>query len=98
MPIILPEPYEPTERVVAISDVAEMIEDAMMGDEEVDLYFLAEEIVDRLQPPARSGPPLAAMREWQNRFEASTSANANVIPLNRPKPRIKVRAATQHTV
>lgn len=64
MPIVLPEADEPDARTVAIVDVALSIELAVTGDEPVDIYDLAEEIVDRLHPP---------------------------------KPRIRVRAATQHT-
>lgn len=64
MPIILPEHDEPDARTLAIIDVTMMIESAMTDDEDVDVYDLAEEIVDRLQPP---------------------------------KPRIRVRAATQPT-
>lgn len=64
MPIILPKPIDVDDRAVAIIDVAMSIELAMTGDERVDIYDLAEEIVDRIMPP---------------------------------KPRIRVRAATQHT-
>lgn len=51
MPIILPENDELDARTLAIIDVTMMIEGAITGDEEVDVYDLAEEIVDRLQPP-----------------------------------------------
>lgn len=50
MPIVLPEHDEPDARTVAIIEVTMMIEGAMTGDEPVDVYDLAEEIVERLQP------------------------------------------------
>jgi hypothetical protein len=105
MPIILPEPYEPDARLDAITDVAIMIKDAMTSDESVSIYDLAEEIVDFLRPAFATRLPLAAMREWQERhrseeiervFKALSSAR-EAASLAASKPRIRVRAATQHT-
>lgn len=88
MAIIMPEPFKMDDRTVAISDVALMIEYAMTSDEEVNLYSLAEDIVDLLRP--RSGASLVAMHDWLERFKAEHPGSLS-------KPRIRVRAATQHT-
>lgn len=103
MPIILPEDDEPDARTLAIIDITMMIEGAMTGDEDVDVYDLAGEIVDRLQPP-RHGMPMAAIREWQERHRreqnersfAAISENLERARLGREKPRVRVKAATQH--
>ena len=102
MPIILPEPTDVDGRSRAIIDVAMSIALAVRGDAPVDIYDLAEEIVDRILPPAHNGPPLAAIREWQERHRAEQLAEDNarldaIFSASRPKPRIRVRAATQPT-
>lgn len=70
----------------------------MIGDEEVDVYDLAKEIVDHLRP--RSGASMAAIREWQERHRAEQLAEAaarlDAISALIQKSRIRVRAATQH--
>lgn len=102
MPIIITEDDQPDARTLAIIRVSMMIEGAMTGDEEVDVYDVAEEIMDYLRPPARKRLPLTAMREWQERHRAEQLAedvgrlDATFLAL-RQKPRIRVRAATQHT-
>lgn len=102
MPIVFPEGYKPDARTLAIIDVVTMIDCAVTGDDPVDIYDLGEEIVDRILPPARNGLPLAAMREWQERHRAEQLAEDNarldaIFSALRQKPRVRVRAATQHT-
>lgn len=87
MPIVLSEPLRLDDRTIAVAEVATMIEDAMTGDEPVSPVSIADDIVDYLWP--RSGASLSAMRGWLDRFRAEH-------PGALPKPRIRVRAATQH--
>lgn len=95
MPIILPENDEPDARTLAIIDVVTMIDGAMTGDEDVDVFDIAEEIVDRLQQ--RHGALFATireLREWADSMMDDAAAEAPE-PSPMPKPRIRVRAATQ---
>lgn len=103
MTIMLPEPYQldPVQKFEA--EVEWLIQSSIEQEEGIGLSELVEMIRDAAfdmfseMPPARSGPPLAAIREWQERHKPEAPAEANVIPIDRPKPRIRVRAATQHT-
>lgn len=73
------------ERANAIKGVTIIIEDALSGYEDFTSDWLARQIVDFLRPPHQRPP------------NGASSSSSNVIPFGRPKPRIRVRAATQHT-
>lgn len=94
--LVLPNAFRLVAREVIIDAIADEIYAATPEDSNIDTLALGEMIFERLygpEPdpaPLRSGASQRAMREWLERFRAEN-------PGALPKPRISVRAATQHT-
>lgn len=111
MTIVLPEPYQldPVQKFEA--EVEWLIQSSIEQEEGIGLSELVEMIRDAAfdlfseMPPARPGPPLAAIREWQERHRNEQNARSfaaiesmlGAARLPTSKPRIRVRAATQHS-